>query len=343
MTHTCEKFPTADEWKAGNGTLWKVEYVGHLKFTDQMQAKQLQGDKCRTGNIEKTVIWSCGDMECGGDPNSCGFSMGPAFYGTGSVDTINTDGITDVNSNTFATAWDQDPPPVAPQTGWGMDTSNVAEINSTHGVAYVWEIWRSGSNDPIVNRGAGAVSVTLGQNRPMATRVGPLLSDASGLQLGLLAIMRAEQYIYVYSMGGPSGVNVARVTASDDVFDPTKYQFLVSGTQTWETPGSIPSADNTRYGMQTLDPSEKFSCLVYGSAFYNPTWKKYVILCNTFESVTMFYVADSPYGPFSATYTVLGAWHGYGSHAHETYGVNPLYFSLSPDGPFDLFKLTFNF
>ncbi|KAF2151744.1 hypothetical protein K461DRAFT_279239 [Myriangium duriaei CBS 260.36] len=307
-----------------------------------MQAEGLGGDKCRTGTVGDKVIWSCGDMQCG-NGTACGFSMGPAFYGSDDVMTINTDSITDVGDYTFATAWNKDPLPVAPQKQFGMDTSNVVEINSTHGVAFVWEIWRGASDSSIVDRGAGAVSVTLGSTKPIATRVGPLLSNGTALQLGLIAIMRADKYVYVYSAGGPSGVNVARVAASDDVFDASKYEFLVKDTQTWEAPGQIPDKTETRYGLTTQDSSGKFGCLVYGSAFYNADWDKYVILCNAYLSFTMMYVADKPEGPFSATYPVLNEFPGYGSHAHPHYGLNPLYFSLGPDGPFSMFKMTFKF
>lgn len=282
-------------------------------------------------------------MECNGSPDVCGFSMGPAFYGTLDVGTVDTNGISNVGSNTFAEPWIGDAPPQAPQTQWGMDTSNVIEVNQTHGIAYVWEIWRGAPDGSYVNRGAGVVSVTLGEDRPIATRMGPLLSGPDGIQLGLLAIMYADYYVYIYSMGGPSGVNVARVPLDEDVYDPSKYQFLVADTQEWETPGAIPTNTSTRYGMQTADPTGKFACSVYGSAFYNEAWGKFVILCNTFESFTMMYMADTPSGPWSETYPVLNNWHGYSSNVHVEYGLNPLYFSLGPDTSFDMFKMTFNF
>ena len=56
-------------------------------------------------------------MECDGDYSVCGFSMGLAFYGTSSVMTVDTDGITNVDDNTFLKSWSDDTQPEAPQTG----------------------------------------------------------------------------------------------------------------------------------------------------------------------------------------------------------------------------------
>lgn len=67
--------PDPSEFTSLNGTKWSIKYVGNLQFTDTLQAKGLGGDKCRSGKLGDKVIWSCGDMECGGDFTACGFSM----------------------------------------------------------------------------------------------------------------------------------------------------------------------------------------------------------------------------------------------------------------------------
>ena len=336
--------PAPSVFKTQNGTQWTLEYEGDLQFTQTLQADGLGGDKCRTGKIGGKVIWSCGDMMCSSS-KPCGFSMGPAFYGEPNSMVVNTDGITNVGDYNFATAWSGDPKPVAPQTAYGMDTSNVAPINSTHGVAYVWEITRGDPAGTISDKGPGVVSVTLGQNRPIATRIGPLLGGPSSIQLGLLAIMSARGYIFTYSIGGPSNIIVGRVKANDDVFDASKYEYLSAADhKTWIKPGAVPdSSSASKYGMQTANPSGSFGCAVYGSVFFSDYLGKYVILCNIYEYWVNMYVADTPHGPWSAEYGIQGGVMGYGSMAHPEFGTNPLYFSIGPDGPFHMYKLTLKY
>ncbi|KAJ7755921.1 hypothetical protein B0H16DRAFT_1540129 [Mycena metata] len=342
--------PDPATFKKDNGTKWSIKYVGNLAFTGTLQAKGLGGDKCRSSKLGNKVIWSCGDMECKGGFTSsgCGFSMGPAFYGTSSVLTVNTTGISLVQSNDFAVPFSGDPKPVAPQSAFGMDTSNVAAINATHGVAYAFEIWRGASDGSFVNRGNAVVSVTLGNERPIATRVGPLLTGPNTIQLGLLAILRDGDFVYTYSIGGPSGIIVGRVAASDQVFSASAYSFLVAGsTSTWKTPGSIPAASSTTFGMTTTNSGGKFSCGAYGSVFFNTYLGKYVIICTAFENFTNMYVSATPFGPWSAEYGLLNGWGiGYGSMAHpefSTDGGKTFHFSQGPDGPFNMFEVSFNF
>jgi len=158
----------------------------------------------------------------------------------------------------------------APQQFWGMDTSNIAAINNTHGVVYSWEIWRGAFDGSIVNRGNAVASVTLGKDKPIATRVGPLLTGPNALALGLLAIIRQGDYVYVYTKGGPTNIVVGRVRSSDDVFDSSKYEFLeASDYKTWSNPpadGGVPAADSMSYGMKTANPGGKFGCDIYGSS-----------------------------------------------------------------------------
>jgi hypothetical protein len=67
--------PDPATFKRDNGTKWSIKYVGNLAFTDTLQAKTLEGDKCRSSKLGNKVIWNCGDMECKGDWTICGFSM----------------------------------------------------------------------------------------------------------------------------------------------------------------------------------------------------------------------------------------------------------------------------
>ncbi|KAK8247637.1 hypothetical protein HDK77DRAFT_481127 [Phyllosticta capitalensis] len=348
-TYPTGTLPDPATFKTQNGTKWSIQYVGNTKFSGTVGTKGFGGDKCRSSVLGGKVIWNCGDMECMPDWTVCGFSMGPAFYGTTDVMTVNTSAVQYAQDWNFAQPWSGDPTPQAPQTGWGMDTSNIAAINDTHGVAYAWEIWRGASDGSYVDRGNAVVAVTLGATKPIATRMGPLLSGPNAVQMGLLSILRDGDYIYSYSMGGPTGIVVGRVKAGDDAFDATKYQFLQANDfATWGTPGSIPPGSTTTYGMKTAESSGKFACNVYGSVFYSNYFQKYVMICTIYMSFTNMYVADNPWGPWSSQYGLLSGWGaGYGSHAHPEYSPNgshkELYFSQGPNGPFNMFKLTFNF
>lgn len=311
-----------------------------------MQQKGLVGDKCRSSTLGDKVIWNCGDMECSnsagqGDWQVCGFNMGPAFYGTDSVMTIDTDGVTNVANNNFLAPWSGDPTPQAPQNSWGMDTSNVAAINDTHGVAYAWEIWRGASDGSAVDRGNAVAAITLGQTMPTATRIGALLTGPDKIGLGLNGIINAEGYIYIYSYGGPSKLMVSRVKADDSVFDATQYQTLSYSSQSWV--GGIPEKTDNTYGMKSSD--NQFSCATYGSAFYSNYLNKYVIICNIYMAATNMYVSDTPYGPFTGPYMLLSGINGYGSMAHPEYSPGgshkELYFSLGPNSKFHMYKVNF--
>lgn len=273
----------------------------------------------------------------------------PAFYGTDDVMTVHTTGLTSVQDNDFAQAWSGDRAPEAPQTAWGMDTSNVAAINDTIGIAYAWEIWRGAADGSHVDRGNAIAAVTLGPGKPIATRVGPLLSGPSAVQLGLLAILRDGDHVYSYSMGGPTGSVVGRVRAADDAFAASNYEFLSSADYTaWHAPGAIPVPETTEYGMRTEHPGGKFGCNVYGSVFYSNYLRKYVMICTIYMSFTNMHVAEKPWGPWSAVYGLLSGWgQGYGSHAHPENSPDgshkEVYFSQGPNGPFTMFKVTFDF
>ena len=74
--------PDSETFKSQNGTLWTIEYVGNIGFTEEMQEKGLGGDKCRSSVLGGKIIWNCGDMACGmnrsadeGSWTICGFAM----------------------------------------------------------------------------------------------------------------------------------------------------------------------------------------------------------------------------------------------------------------------------
>ena len=349
-THqTTVSLPDPATFEKNNGTKWHIEYVGDIQFTGAMEAQGLGGDKCRSSILGGQHIWNCGDMTCG-VLAVCGFNMGPAFYGTTDVRTINTSAHGNIGDYEFASPWHGDPKPVSPQFAYGMDTSNVAAVNDTTGIAYVWEITRGTADVAAVDHGAGVVAVTLGDTQPIATRLGPLLTGADSVQLGLLAIMRVDEYIYNYNQQGPTGnIIVGRVEAGDAAFDPGRYEYLTFGTvntPTW-IPG-IPSTTNvTSYGMRSADYGGRFACQQYGSVFWNNYFGRYMLMCTLYMDFTFFYLASNPWGPWSTGYKLLdkSGRPGYGVSAHPSYSPGndhrELYFSQGPNGPFNMFRVTF--
>ena len=353
---------SSSDFAAAKGVKWNIEYTGDIKYTGELATKDLYGDKCRSSKLGDKIIWNCGDMLCNPDYTVCGFAMGPAFYGTDDVGLINTDGITQIQDNDFVQAWEGDAPPESPQTHWGMDTSNVAAINETHGVAFARQIWRGAPDGSYADQGNAVASITLGEKKPVASRMGSLLTGPDVVELGLLAIMRDGDHIYIYSIGGPSGITVSRVRASDDVFDLSKYDSLLyTISYTISNPNApapppvwqagLPSKDDSNststqmHGMTTAEADGKFACSVYGSVFYNNYLNKYTILCNTFMSFTNMYLSSTPFGPWSPGYNLLSNVTGYGSHAHPEYSPGGdhkvMYFSQGPNEKFNMFKVSF--
>ncbi|THV67077.1 hypothetical protein D6D28_07785 [Aureobasidium pullulans] len=344
--------PDSETFLRDNGTKWSIEYVGNIQFTGSMGSQGLGGDKCRSSYLNGRHIWNCGDMMCGSDVAKCGFSMGPAFYGTSKVTTIDAAAHSSVSDYNFAGAWHGDPKPISPQTSYGMDTSNIASINKTTGIAYVWEITRGAPDGSHADQGAGVVAVTLGPTQPIATRIGSLLTGPDSVQMGLLAIMRAGNYIYNYNQQGPFGnILVGRVKASMAAFDASKYEYLVyssdyTAAPTWHT-GIPKSADAATYGMRTNETSGRFTCQQYGSVIWSIYFSKYMLMCSLYLNYTFFYLAAEPWGPWTAGYKVLSVsgYPGYGVSAHPAWSSkgNELYFSQGPDGPMNTFKITFKY
>jgi hypothetical protein len=344
--------PDVDTFNKQNGSQWKIQYTGDIKFTGALGKLGLGGDKCRSSFLGGRHIWNCGDMMCG-TWDKCGFSMGAAFYGTKSVSVINASAHSNVGDFTFASPWHGDPKPESPQSQYGMDTSNVVPINDTTGVAYIWEITRGAPDTPYANKGAGVVAVTLGATQPIATRVGPLLTGPDSVGLGIFAIIRDDRYIYNYNQQGPFGnILVGRVKAGDAAFDASKYEYLVFPPDSKTTPvwkRGIPTVDNVdQYGMRTAESNGRFVCQPYGSVIWSDYFQKYMLMCTLYLHYTFFYLAEKPWGPWTRGYNVLSGnsgWVGYGISAHPRYSAkdNELYFSQGPNGQLNMFKLTFHY
>jgi len=346
--------PTAENFLQDNGTKWHIDYVGNIEFTGPMGKKGLGGDKCRSSSLAGRDLWNCGDLMCGSNVSICGFDMGPAFYGTRHVSVIDASAYSSISGYAFALPWSGDPKPVSPQTTYGMDTSNIVPINKTTGIAYVWEITRGAPDGTHVDQGAGVVAVTLGPTKPMAQRVGPLLTGPESVQLGLLAIIDVDEYIYNYNQQGPFGnILVGRVKAGEAAFDAQEYEYLAfpSDLETapeWVT--GIPDAkDAGSYGMRTSETTGRFTCGQYGSVTWSEYFSKYMLMCNLYLNYTFFYLADNPWGPWTAGFKLLSdsGWLGYGVDAHPQWTSrgkeNELYFSQGPNGPLNMFKVTFNY
>jgi hypothetical protein len=346
--------PTTETFLQANGTKWHIEYVGNIKFTGPMGKSGLGGDKCRSSFFAGRHIWNCGDMMCGSLLTACGFDMGPVFYGTYQVTVIDTAAYSTISDYGFVLPWHGDPQPVSPQTAYGMDTSNIVQINKTTGIAYVWEIARGAPDGSHVDHGAGVVAVTLGPTKPIGTRVGPLLTGPESVQLGLMSIIIAGGYIYNYNQQGPFGnVLVGRVEADETAFNAQEYEYLVfsndSTTPLKWTAGIPAAADAASYGMRTSESTGRFTCSQYGSVTWNKYFSKYMLMCNLYLNFLFFYLADDPWGPWTGGFKLLSdsGWLGYGVNAHPQWSSrgeeNELYFSQGPNGPLNMFKLTFRY
>lgn len=353
-TNGAAVLPDAETFLANNGTEWKIQYVGNIGFTGFLGENNLYGDKCRSSTIGGRNIWNCGDMMCADGIDACEFSMGPAFYGTDSVMTINSSAYDNVNSFTFAEPWSGDPKPQAPQSQYGMDTSNVVALNETTGIAYVFEATRGLPGVDVINHGAAAIKVTLGPTQPIATRVGPLMTTNSSVALGLLAITSANGWIYNYNVAGGTGnILVGRTPANDSAFDGNSYSYLTYASSHTSNPKWVPGIPSlssaSKYGMTSADPSGRFNCQVYGDVFWNNYFKQYMLLCTLFLDFTFFYLSPNPWGPWSQGYKLLNPPNrlGYGVSAHPAYSPGgshrTLYFSQGPNTVFDMYKVSFDY
>jgi hypothetical protein len=230
----------------------------------------------------------------------------------------------------------------------------VVPINKTTGIACVWEITRGAPDGSHVDQGAGVVAVTLGSNKSVAQRVGPLLTGPESVQMGLLAIIDAGGYIYNYNQQGPFGnILVGRVKAGEASFDAKEYDYLAFPANSTTAPewiAGIPDAkDAGSYGMRSSETTGRFICGQYGSVTWSEYFSKYMLMCNLFLNFAFFYLADDPSGPWTGGFKILSdsGWLGYGVDAHPQWSPrgkeNELYFSQGPNGPFNIFKPTFDY
>ena len=351
-----QKLPPASQFAVDKGKKWTVSLEGNIRFVGGLADLSLQGDKCRSSKLGSRVIWNCGDMQCGPSLEICGFSMGPAFYGTTSVMAIDTGSTTQVQDNTFLTPWHEDlgPPEEFGSWTWGMDTSNIAALNDTHGIAYGRQSWRSTQFTEQIDQGNAVAIISLGDDKPLATRQGPLLTGPDKIALGLLAILRVEDYIYIYSIGGPTNLMIGRVLATEStIFNASSYEFLFydpsSITETW-IPHVVPDHTSYSYGARTSNPSGIFGCEVYGSVFYNTYLGQYILLCSMYMTYVNMYVSDTPWGPWSEEYSVTMAGMdglevgSYGAMAHPEFGDGETWwFSIGPNVGFQVFRVEFGY
>jgi hypothetical protein len=266
-------------------------------FTTQEKLDKASLMTSATSQLEDKIIWNCGNMMRHSTYTACGSAMRPAVYGTDDVMTISSTGISSIEDNEFLKTWQNDPITKHPQSALGMDSSNVIALNETHGILYAFKTWR-GAPDKSFNRRGNAVGiVTLGYDRPIATRIGPLLIGPEAVELGNLAILQDDHYLYAYTGGGPSRLLVTRVLI-DKAFEAANYQLLAFGTSgVWEA--AMPKITVEKYGMHTDNPSGRSGCSAYGSIFYSDYLNKYVIICNIYMSATNTYVRDTIHGPWS--------------------------------------------
>ena len=351
------QLPNSRQFTADNGTRWHIKYVGDIKFTGSLGARNLRGDVCRSSVLAGRHIWNCGDMQCGASWKTCGIADGPAFYGI-DVMTINASAFTYAPDYIFVQPWAGDPKPVPPENGYGHGTSNVVSINNTHGLA-ISNVYTRGfsPNGTVVQTGIGntIVAVTLGKDKPIGTRLGPAFTGADAIFMAGHSIIKADGWIYIYTSPNwwPGQMVVGRVKANFEAAnDASQYEYLTfASSNTSNTskhvwlPGVPTKANVTEYGMTAADGL--FYCTTFGSIFWNNYLKKYMMMCNTWMSNAWFLLADKPYGPWSTNYHLFGGIWGYAIDAHPEYSPNgdhrTLYFSQSPNCNFTTFRVDFKY
>jgi hypothetical protein len=244
---------------------------------------------------------------------STGFSDTAAFYATpNDILRVDMKNITNVLNHQFGKPWpgDEAPDPKSATPDWGIGTSNVVEVEDGIGIAWVWEAWRD-KNGVYVERGAGIMKVSLGVLMPVGNRIGPLVSGPSSLQVGMMTILKADGYVYVYSQGGssPTGVVVGRAKLSS-AFSASAYEFQ-------KTDGAwvygIPLANDTSYGMSRKGGFIHSDGM--GSVMWSNYFRKYFMFVCAYGNDMNFYTSDRPYGPWSEEYNMLHVL-GYGIGVH---------------------------
>jgi hypothetical protein len=206
-------------------------------ITGALQTEGLGGEKYSTGKIDSQGIWNCGDTECSSDWTICGFSMGPAFYGT-SVLTVDTTNIAEVQNNDFLTAWTRGPRPHVP-----TDSLRQGHLKRGGDQPHAWSsIYMA----DLARRIGRQYREPQEHSRQHHARSDEADRDAGGAAahwphataLGLLATLRDGAYLYTYPIGdwGLSNIVICRVAADDLVFDAAQYECLAQGPEAdWVT------------------------------------------------------------------------------------------------------------
>jgi len=198
-----------------------------------------------------------------------------------------------------------------------MDTTNTAQVGPGTGICFAWEIHRK-PDGACKDIGNAVLQVRLGPDKPIATRIGPLITGPDKLQIGIMTVFNpnirstphADGHIYMYCIGSGiwDSVIVGRAPVAA-AFDPGTYQFMKTSGE-WDAPGVISQKGDTSYGMAGSPVSNS-----QGSIMYNAYLGKYMLFCGTMGHQASFYLADTPWGPWSKNYPLLES-------KEMRYGVN---------------------
>jgi hypothetical protein len=232
-----------------------------------------------------------------------------------------------------------------------MDTSNTAQTGPGTGICFAWEIHRK-TDGSYKDIGNAMLQVTLGADKPIATRLGGLITGPDKIQIGLMTVFNpnirntpyADGHIYMYCIGADvfESVIVGRAPV-DSAFDPRTYQFLKSSGE-WDAKGVIPQRGDTSYGMAGSPVSNS-----QGSIVYNEYLGKYILFCGTFARQASFYLADTPVGPWSQNYLLLESPDAlrYGVNVHPDLLLqsngNEMLLSWGTNVVLTMYKLTLNY
>ncbi|CZT07316.1 uncharacterized protein RCO7_07303 [Rhynchosporium graminicola] len=293
---------------------WKITKLGPIYSSS---IPRIGWDKGRTSTLSGTTFWNFGDVVSLDGPMKNGFCMGAAWYANpNNILEVDTRGCSNVAGWEFAKPHESDPKPPGGNEGvehWGMDTSNIAEVEPGVGVGFAWVIHRNTVGKEVY-QGLGVLRVTLGKDCPVAERVGPLVTGPDELQMGLMTIINAEGYIYTYSNGGITGIIVGRAKVADAV-DTSKYEFLRHDGN-WVQ--GIPKSNDVGYGIKTIGQEQaKIHSDGQGSIMFNKHLNKYMLFTCMFGHATSFYMSDTPYGPWTPEYRLLDE-PGYGINVHPS-------------------------
>lgn len=115
-----------------------------------------------------------------------------------------------------------------------MDTTNTFQCGPGTGIFFAWEIHRK-PDGACKDMGNAILKVTLGPEKPIASRFGPLATGPDKIQLGIMTVFNpnirntphADGYIYINCIGDGvfDSVIVGRVPVNS-AFDINSYQLM---------------------------------------------------------------------------------------------------------------------